>query len=135
MPANSPRVPAIPAGYPFYPGEVMALVLGGYPAGCSSRPDLTFFFNVIFRQFRLFGKFGTKCIRRKKRNPPPGGQASGWTNRIRVQKFRIYLVKTAWTFGLWCGKVCNLRSCLQFLIFSIGSTFGDEDDLILVLRS
>ena len=31
--------------------------------------------------------------------PPPGGQASGWTYRTRAN-FKVYVAKTAWTFGL-----------------------------------
>ena len=47
----------------------------------------------------------TKYIRRKKlKEPPPGDQVSGWTCRICVQNFRVYLLKTAWTFKLLCGK-------------------------------
>ena len=48
----------------------------------------------------------------------PGGQASGWTHRTRVQNFRVYLLKTAWTFGLLCRKhvkFCELPK-LQFRI-------------------
>ena len=49
-------------------------------------------------------------IRRKRQRNPSGGQASGWTRRTRVQIFRVYLFKTAWTFRLQCGKVCNSRT-------------------------
>ena len=67
------------------------------------------------------------------RRKHPGSQVSGWTYGTRVQKLRVYLSITACTFGLLWGKVCNLRSCLQLLSCSIGSTFGDKYDLILAL--
>ena len=35
---------------------------------------------------------------------PPGGQVSGWTCRTFEQKFRVHIFKTAWAFGLLCGK-------------------------------
>ena len=36
------------------------------------------------------------------------GQVSGWACRTCVQNFRVYLLRTAWTFGLLCGKKCVL---------------------------
>ena len=42
--------------------------------------------------------------REKEKEPPPGGQVSGWTCRTCAQKFIVYLLKTAGTFRLLCGK-------------------------------
>ena len=37
--------------------------------------------------------------------------------------------------GLRAGNMCNLRSCVVKLCFSVGSILGDEYDLILAIRS
>ena len=63
---------------------------------------------------------------KEKKKNPPRGQASEWTYRTRVQNFRVYFSRMAWTFGLLCGKMCNLRSVRALVSFSIGSTLGDE---------
>ena len=60
----------------------------------------------------------TKYIRRKKlKEPPPGDQVSGWTCRICVQNFRVYLLKTAWTFKLLCGKHVYFTQLLEITWF------------------
>ena len=46
----------------------------------------------------------TNIFSENKRETPSGGHVSGWTCRTCAQKFRVYLLKTAWTFGLSCGK-------------------------------
>ena len=71
-------------------------------------------FCMRFRQLRLFRTLDilkTKYLWRIK-GKKNGGQASGWTYRTHVQKIRVYLFQTAWTFGLLCGRVLDLRSWL-----------------------
>ena len=72
--------------------------------------DLTcrfFFFCLIFRRSRFFSKMWPTLdhffsAKKKKEAPPRGGQASGWTCRTRLKKYKVCLFKTAWTFGLLC---------------------------------
>jgi len=45
------------------------------------------------------------------------------TRRTRVQTVRIYLLKTAWTFGLLCGNTCILRSYVVITLFQYGINF------------
>ena len=52
-----------------------------------------------------------------------------------MQRFRVYLPKTAWTFGLLCGKVQKSLLGIVNLGFSVYSISGVIFDLILALRS
>ena len=53
------------------------------------------YFNCAF-----FGDTIRRKKKKKRKRNPPGGQGSGWTCRTHVQNFSVYLLKTAWTFGL-----------------------------------
>ena len=75
------------------------------------------FIHVYVRTIRT-----TKYIRRNKKKEIPGGQVLGWTCRTCVQNFRVYLLKTAWVFGVLCGKYVYCSICLQILGFSVGSS-------------
>ena len=46
----------------------------------------------------------TKYIQRKQVIKETGVQVSEWTCSTCVQNFRVYLLKTAWAFGLLCVK-------------------------------
>ena len=77
---------------------------------------------MIVRQLRWFRKFGPPYVnqihsaKKKKTDVRPLGR-----QRTRVQNFRVYLLKTAWTFGRLCGKSVSFAwSCLWVLSFSIG---------------
>ena len=52
-----------------------------------------------------------------------------------MQNFRVYLPKTAWTFGLSCNKVKKKRLGIVILGFSVWWISGVKLDLILALRS
>ena len=72
------------------------------------RPDLTrsvLFFLHDFSPAKIVLEIWTSSDQihsaKKIEQPPPSGdQASGWTYKTRVQTFRVYLSKPAWTFGL-----------------------------------
>lgn len=54
-----------------------------------------------------------------------------------MQIFRVYLLKAAWAFEVWCGKMYNLRRWLvnTSSSFSVGFMFGVNDiRYVLVLR-
>ena len=53
-----------------------------------------------------------------------------------VQNFRVYLPKTAWTFGPLCGKRAKITtSHRNYLVSVLIRFFGVKYDLIVVLRS
>ena len=54
---------------------------------------------------------------KKRRRKKLRGQASGWACRTRVQKFRVYLSQTVWTFGLLGVKMSKMRYFLQMTWF------------------
>ena len=64
----------------------------------------------------------TKYIQQKKKCPL-GGQVSARTCRTCVQKFKVYLLETAWALNFGAKNVCILRSCLGLLGFSVEWSF------------
>ena len=52
-----------------------------------------------------------------------------------MQKFRADLSKSAWAFGLLCGKVKKSRLGIVITWFSVYSILGDNYYLMLVRRS
>ena len=57
--------------------------------------------------------FGEK---KKKREVRP---RDGHVEHVRVQKFRVYFSKTAWTFGILCVKMSKNRYFLQITWFLV----------------
>ena len=72
--------------------------------------------------------FFAKKKKERKERKPSGGQASGWACRTRVKISGSISYKRREHLDL-CGKVCNLRSCLQLLSLNTGSTLGHKYDL------
>ena len=75
------------------------------------------FFLPDFSSVKIFRKMWTHLrpfFFGKKEYPPPAGQTSEWAYRTHVPNFRVYLSKTAWTFGLSCVKMSTIRYVLQF---------------------
>ena len=68
-------------------------------------------FGQMLGRLFCFGYLGLKTpqivVGKKKRSFVIG---STGTYRIRLQNLRIYLPKTAWTFGLLCGKQVKFAS-------------------------
>ena len=82
------------------------------------RPDPTVkkkkLFRMIFRQLLLLEKLGTstKYIRRKNQQKQPKPRRSGLGMDIynTCKNSGLYVFKTAWTFGLSCGKHVEFAS-------------------------
>ena len=58
--------------------------------------------------------FGEK----EKRTPPPEVRPrDGHIEHVcKIQYFRVYLLKTAWRFGLWCGRVVICVVAFNYLV-------------------
>ena len=73
---------------------------------------LVAFFSLIFRQLVFYGKFGPQPnIFGEERKKVPGGQASGWACRTRMQKFQIpgFLENGVYIFGFLRVKMSKMR--------------------------
>ena len=53
----------------------------------------------------------------KKKEKKNAGKASGWACGRRVQNFKVYISKTAWTIGVLCVKMSKVRYFLQMTSF------------------
>ena len=55
---------------------------------------------------------------RKRKEPPPGGQVSGWTCKTCAQKFMVYLLEKAGTFKTFVRKTCAFRVVVcNYMVF------------------
>ena len=74
-----------------------------------------------YSSVNIFRKMWTTLVQllsaKLKEEEKNAGRASGWACRTRVQNFRVYLSKTAWAFGILCGKISNIRYFLHVTWF------------------
>ena len=92
------------------------------------RPHLSlFFWQLIFRQSRCFLKMWPTLdqIFRRKRRKNPEIWPRDWhvRCRARVQNFRVYLSRTAWTLRLLCVKMIKIRYSLRITWFQSSIQF------------